>query len=115
MSFRAVEGASSLFGTYAPEGAKVYKIVSPNGKYVEVQASCDIFVSSQEFSALGRCLMHDDRDEVWVDSPKGALSSELPMRALPNIDYAQYGFTKIGTVWVDPNNARDVRNARAAL
>ncbi len=75
-------------------GTTCYNVLAPNGSRVAAHLSC----------------LYDTRDEVWADATQ-IPSASLPLRALPNLDYAAHGFVKIGKVWVNPANESDVKRA----
>lgn len=85
-------------------------VLAPNGEKVPVVFS-DVHKDSK-----GRIYHWDSRDIVLSPQfPAKSTISNSARRALSNFNYEEYGFVKIGDVYLDPSREIDVLAAKRRL
>lgn len=126
LAYRPITEPAREAVTRPPAGVKY--VTAPNGRTVPVghaQWKWDVSHHPIDGSERSRIEICDKRDIVsiaqnsikntgtlkssWPDMDTFRADYNLqPYRSLEGVDYAQYGYTKIGRVWVDPQDREDV-------
>ncbi len=116
---------------------EVFNVTAPNGELVPVYKCIKIYESEDGWSGdTRRRLVSDGCDEVATsdnpasDDPKNTTAYRVakvfvrvivddPVRGRTEetryagaFDYSRYGFQKVGKIWIDPRNQKDVEAAR---